>query len=777
MSSTSPSARIIYTTTITPALRDARRQLRTLSLLVALLCIWLFVGLANSSIDPELSTELNHPLGSLTHWVAATLMSTFGIVSYSLCFTLGWSSTLIWNYRRPTITLKDAGVYLVFLALCAAHLEVSLPAYKLFGAPLGGVIGESLGGLFLKVGVFPAQVLISVSFLALFALKFNLYTYWQSQFRAGESRSSRLDARPVKSLAHGEIDIQADIFGALGVNTSAPHLTDTSFEFEGEEASPYFLDDRDLLPSEPIEGDPRLTGGVNMLPPHSSDPIFDFQFEGDLGPIDGLDDAKRSSSEGSPLHIFNLKPNLKQEPRATGATPSPFAKDPRFDVSLSVPPQESPVAEAHDGVSLESVSSSSRGDASREEKRYSSRYSEGLANLPAPRVSRSHILESALIDLNLTPKLLKQAEGKISDSLHIRVTAPLDMDYVQLLKEVNIRIQRVLGKSEPPLLIQFRQLSGYVDLYCSWPRRNAPFPSANDGIKEVRRLGEEDPLNLYLGEHSSGVQAHLPFSQISSLLIAAGQHVELNVGLDLILTNLIYQASPQELRLLVIDPVSETSPFHGLPHLYSPILNEDRHVTEVLEWLSVEYRRRLSQLSRIGAQSFNEYLERSQESWMRLVLVVPDLKRLSSLQLDQLSLCVEKLERSPHDLGLHLIMNAREINEKALPSKLLDHVKVKVAFATDNEEESAHLRIPGAEYLLNKHDMLLEVSDGVHRIHGWQFTHSSFIRILNVFAATVPVEYVSRDRVFIQTIKSLQNQAASVTSKDRLSSRTEIPSL
>jgi DNA segregation ATPase FtsK/SpoIIIE-like protein len=332
------------------------------------------------------------------------------------------------------------------------------------------------------------------------------------------------------------------------------------------------------------------------------------------------------------------------------------------------------------------------------------------------------------------------------------ITQTPSISSVELAEALNKQIRHSLGKTSPPIWSTYRREGGHYQLKISWPKSGASFPSTNLGIKEVRRLGKEEPLSLYLGDHSSGVHAYLPFHQVSSLLIGGGEHVEQNVGLDIVLTNLVYQASPKNLRLLIVDPMSETSPFHGLPHLYSPILDEEECISEAFNWLSIESRRRLSQLSRIGAQSFAEYIDQSIEKWMRVVLVIPDLQSLNPQQRLHLATCLEKIERSPHDLGLHIIINTRGLDQVRLPRGIVDHVKTKLILSTSGPKESEFVNVEGAEWLLNQHDMLLQVSNGVHRIHGWQFSHASFIRVLNVFAASVPVEYISQDRVFIQTV-------------------------
>ena len=748
MPSTKNTPRTVYTTTLTPELKKARKQLRVISSLIAVFSIWLCLGLANCSIDPELSTEMRHPFGSLTHHFSALLISSFGLVSFSLCLLFTWISVLVWRYRWPRVQPLDVLNYLVFLSLCATQLEISLPNFKLFGAPVGGAVGQWVGtSLSMFGGILSAQLILMLGFIGVFIFSFKVSkqdVIKEDALSDAVAQSAIHKTRAVKSISQGQFNLNSKIFEAFDDDFSmdlepSPHLSTNQIPLVPDTNHPQFYDDRDLLPSEPLDEDSLINLRDDSFYFSLNEPKFDLDEHEEIQVSSSPRLTEQYNSvSANPPHITNyqerkrvrhsLSPLNISPSQSTSPTSSPVHSSPPHPVSL-----DQDVLEEHNEL---------------------------RSHPPLPKVSRIHLLEKELQSFGLRFNLVFKEEAEICDTFEFIISSALPTHPPRFAQDLNRQIKLILGKSEPSFMVRFEEKGLQQILQISWPKRNGIFPSTNRGINEVRRLGAEDPLNLYLGDLSNGTQTYLPFQQVSSLLIAGGAHVELNVGLDLVLTNLIYQASPKELRLLVIDPISETSSLHGLPHLYSPILDTDECIADALNWFGIEFRRRLSQISRIGAHSFSEYVDRSQNQEKRIVLIVPDLQRLNKEQLQSVSTCLDKLERSPHDLGLHMILNVRTCKKEVLPRNMVENIKAKIVLTTERHEESEYLGVLGAEWLLNKHDMLLKVSDGVHRVHGWQFSHASFVRVLNVFAATVPVEYIRPDRVFIQTLNTMKNRQA-----------------
>jgi DNA segregation ATPase FtsK/SpoIIIE-like protein len=720
MSSTHTPLRSIQTTTLTPTLRKTRKYLRILSFLVLFFGLWLLISLVNCSIDPELSTEASHPLGSVTHWVAAHLIYTLGVCSFSLCSIFLWSATLLWRYYIPKIAYSHLISYILLIVIAASYLEISLPHQRLFGAPLGGALGEFIGQTLLDIHWIAAQVLSMLALVTLFVLNEG---YYKKYLQQKVVVNHRIEPKPVHSM-NQENELRSHIFEAHDLHESSseygndydPHLS-LQVPRKINEFSDQFYDDRDLLPSEPIISlEPRLT--ENAL---GADFYFSFDEESDI------------PSQLTP----KIESSVRAGPRLTQVESEAVAHYNEHELdhnsgreSASSAPKNST---QHEGV---------------DQVRH-----EDLHDLPMPRASRLRIIEATLQQMNLEFQLKLQHEGSISDTFTFYIFQNWTQKLQNFSYDFNQRVRRTLGKSEPPIRISQEVHEEQMTLYFSWPKRNARFPSAQEGIQKIRSLGNQSDLTLYLGEHTSAVGAYLPFHQVSSLLIAAGDHIETYMGLDLIVTNLVYQASPKELRLLIADPMSESSPFHELPHLYSPIL-EGEHIEEALSWFAIECRRRLSQFTRNRVESFQDYNQKHAETpLLRLVLIIPDLSRLSTKQLRQVTDCLKKLERAQYDIGLHLIMSTRTLDEESLPQVLIQEVKSKLILACQNAQESNRLQVEGAEWLLSHYDMLLEVSDGTHRIHGWQFSYASFTRVLRVFANNVPVEYISPECVFIQTIQ------------------------
>ena len=140
MTATQSPIQMVHTTTVTPAMREVRRALKYAGVLSLVVAIWLGVGLSFCSVNPELSTQADHLLGSATHIVSSFLLHHLGLMSFSVVLLIARLGRLLCAAHRPRVVLPDVAVYFIFLVLSATQLQLALNT-TMFGAPIGGSIG------------------------------------------------------------------------------------------------------------------------------------------------------------------------------------------------------------------------------------------------------------------------------------------------------------------------------------------------------------------------------------------------------------------------------------------------------------------------------------------------------------------------------------------------------------------------------------------------------------------------------------------------------------
>jgi hypothetical protein len=738
--------RKVYTHTLTPELKQARRQLITLGVLSCCLWAWLFLGLLNCSIDPEFSTEYKHPLGSLTHNISAFLLQAMGLTSFLLS-TVFWSGAYsLFKHQIPKLSYTQVISYLCFLTLCTMSLSLSFPEYDVLGVAYGGIIGQSLtNGLISLGGQGLGYGVCFLGFVGLFALELGWLNRKVTEDFGSDDVQLEYNQQPVKSLSNQAVHMTTKIFDDEDFNPfedlqedfeHAPRLTEYDYPRNDEELDAVltpikqpskvifntdlengFYDERDFLPSEPI-GDEYAQ--FNQTPSFSNDHI-------------------RYSKE-EPHLTGELSFKMNQSPLDSSHTPIASLSTPSLNTSSSKKPSLSLTGSQHSHS----------------------------FNQETPNPISKTLLDQALSDLGFKSTWIQHQEGQLYDRFDLTLNPSPPTPLYTLNDQINRKLKEYKGQNINPIrcITSIPTISNPVNLSLEVPKVLRLETSPNQWISEIRDL--QDQSCLYLGRDFSGHKKLISLQSLSSLLVVAGQSIAAHQGINSILVNLIYQASPKNLRILLIDPQRDPSPYQSLPHLYSPIIDQNDEISQVFKWFRIEHKRRLSQLSRLGAKSFTEYQDRSKDQWQRLILAIPHLDHLTHEQIVQVSTLLDKVSQSSYDLGLHIVLNVRSPSAITLPKSILDQVQLVMALRMDHAQESTYLSCPGAECLLETHDVLVRYENEVKRLHTSHLSESSFNRILKRFKS-IKAEYIKPDKIFIETVNTLQRPVANSANSPRRS--------
>ena len=710
MSSRQSSIRTVHTSTVTPAMREARSYMTTAGSLLFAVSLWLFIGLVNCSVNPELSTSADHIFGSVTHYVCSNLINTFGFMSLSITLIMFRLSFMLWSVVLPEFKLKDSALYLAFLIFTATQLQITL-GIELMGAPIGGQVGLFIGSFLQSLSPPVAQAISCMTIFGVLGLHTWLY---QNEVKAkvGESPEAwindvHLGAEPIKSLNSEQQRAHDHIFSA--VNQLPPEFDKASERFEAVDS---FYDD---LGEEGLDHQ-RLNQKSGR---QVREPVFQFDFDADHN------DEPRLTIEGE----FNVDRSKLRTHEST-VTPPSTTNPKLISVSAEINMSRSNSSDAY-----------TLGGRSKTPLDH-------LSQTLNPKVSRETILQRGFDALQITLALTKAESGRVADRYVFISPVPPPLPLYEITERLNSHMKKSLGRSEPSILLtmQNENAKQYV-IEATWPRRERKFPETSEAVKIIRELESKGDLTLYLGDDVSGDKAFLPLSELRSIVVTGGERVDQERGLDLVLTNLIYQASPSKLRLLILDVASERSLYSELPHLYSPIINDANRMTQALTWLPIEFRRRKGLMTRLGLKNYEEYHTHSKQTEPRIVLVIPELSSLDNKQQELLVRLIEKLNQFELDTGIHLLMNSRIFGERC--AKIVRHVDVHLAFAVNSFEEARGFGVSGAEWLLPENDMLLRVGRKISRAHAWLLPRESYIQILNVLSRASSLNYINSEAQFL----------------------------
>ncbi len=270
----------------------------------------------------------------------------------------------------------------------------------------------------------------------------------------------------------------------------------------------------------------------------------------------------------------------------------------------------------------------------------------------------------------------------------------------------------------------------------------------NEEIQTVRIrsvLGSETfrkskyPLPLSLGKRVDGSPAIVDLEKMPHLLIAGATGSGKSVCINSIITSLVYAKSPEELRLILIDPKRlELSVYDGIPHLTAPIVVEPKHASLALQWAVDEMDARYQQLSTVGVRSiadYNDHVERFAEEkdgaktdiaeqlkkLPYVVVVIDELADLMVLVSSEIEEPIARLAQMARAVGIHLVIATQRPSVDVITGLIKANFPSRIAFKVRSKVDSRTiLDMGGAERLLGQGDMLYLPSGYAEpiRIHG-----------------------------------------------------------
>lgn len=220
-------------------------------------------------------------------------------------------------------------------------------------------------------------------------------------------------------------------------------------------------------------------------------------------------------------------------------------------------------------------------------------------------------------------------------------------------------------------------------------------------------------LKIALGRDVSGGAVVADLAKMPHLLIAGTTGSGKSVCISSITCSLITNNTPEDLRLVMIDPkMVELVRFNGLPHLLGKVETEQQRILGVMQWCTTEMDRRYRLLEEARArdiETYNRQLSRRQqaEKMPRLVVMIDELSDLMMSNPDQTEKTLVRLAQMARATGIHLIVATQRPSTDVVTGLIKANFPARIAFAVASGIDSrVILDTGGAEALLGAGDML-----------------------------------------------------------------------
>ena len=235
-------------------------------------------------------------------------------------------------------------------------------------------------------------------------------------------------------------------------------------------------------------------------------------------------------------------------------------------------------------------------------------------------------------------------------------------------------------------------------------------------LEEVEFTASESKLTFALGRDVAGVAKAVDLAKMPHLLIAGATGSGKSVMVNALITSLLCEATPDDVRMLLMDLKRvELAAYNGLPHLLVPVITEPERAKAALKWAVNEMEaryRRLAGASARNVRGFNETRVDPEDRMPYIVIIVDELADLMMREGKNVEDPIVRLAQKARATGIHMVLATQRPSVNVVTGLIKANFPSRIAFAMASQIDSRTiLDTPGAEDLIGRGDMLYQPSD------------------------------------------------------------------
>ena len=291
------------------------------------------------------------------------------------------------------------------------------------------------------------------------------------------------------------------------------------------------------------------------------------------------------------------------------------------------------------------------------------------------------------------------------------------------------------------------------------PNKNAvgiEVPNAEKAMVTLREILEstsfqnsKSKLNVALGRDIQGEATCADLAKMPHLLVAGTTGSGKSVCLNTMIVSLLYNAKPDEVKLIMIDPKKvEFTVYRSIPHLLVPVVADPRKAAGALSWAVAEMDKRYALFADNGVrnlQGYNNYaLAEGLPKMPQIVIIIDELSDLMMAASNEVEDSICRLAQKARAAGMHLIVATQRPSVDVITGLIKANIPSRIAFAVKSQIDSRTIiDTQGAEKLLGNGDMLycpVGLSKPV-RVQGSYVSDDEIERVIDFVTSQGEVKY------------------------------------
>lgn len=347
-------------------------------------------------------------------------------------------------------------------------------------------------------------------------------------------------------------------------------------------------------------------------------------------------------------------------------------------------------------------------------------HAESTVNFPEDYEIVAEKLNQTMREFDVPAEVFDAKKGPAFTMYYLRVGVGYKLSKISSLKE-NLKM-RLCVKN----LRIHAPIEGQDALGIELPNAKREIVGLKSILSSTAFNEDSKGLKIGMGKTLEGTPYVADITKMPHLLVAGSTGTGKSVFLNAVLTSLIYKYSPEQLRMVLIDPKKvELTVYRNLPNLLikEPV-KEAKHAVNALRWLCEEMDRRYDFFSKVGCANIDQYNDtfRNKEDppMYRILLVIDEMADLMMNSKDStVESSIVRIAQLARACGIHMIIATQRPTVKVITGLIKSNIIHRVAFTVKtNMDSRVILDDGGAEELLGWGDMLYSNSNGLVRLQG-----------------------------------------------------------
>lgn len=326
---------------------------------------------------------------------------------------------------------------------------------------------------------------------------------------------------------------------------------------------------------------------------------------------------------------------------------------------------------------------------------------------PAYDLERAKLLEETLESFGITTTVANVTHGPAVTRFELDLASGINVKRINNVAD-NIALNM---SAESGVRIE-APIPGTTFVGIEIPNKKVTPVSFKEVMYSQEMLGEKDPLAIALGKDITGRPMICKLAEMPHLLIAGATGSGKSVCINSIITSIIFRCSPDDCRLILIDPkMVELQRYNVLPHLLIPVVFEPHKASGALSWALAEMTDRYKKFQDVAVsniQTYNSNLPPGAKKLPRIVVVIDELADLMiSSSRKEIEHDINRIAALARAAGIHLVVATQRPSVDVITGVIKANLLSRIAFLSSSATDSRTiLDRAGAENLVGHGDML-----------------------------------------------------------------------